>query len=650
MSPPPGYKHYEPCNLPLCPLRADLLVIRKAKNDHGPNKQMGGQVDGAALSRGMTVEEGVTDDGTGDDDSETDTSTSDEEDKEQDVEVVSATIGTRSISLVESSQSHLPPLMSPSPSADMDYVDMSGIASPMRYSEHDENDECILSLSHSGTLRKRQHPPSIEQTGEVRKRVRAPTPDLSEFASILERKRHTNHWDINALGTRVLPVKNSVLETDHSIPQRPPSAVIDPRLQAKDFDPPTGPRKLSTSPLICFSWYHEGCRPRNRYGRPRNCIYLHTLDVPHPEVSLPPIVPDHNPECSLSLCPIRLCHREAPLGSRPASVRTMGSYIKAEADDVSGPDATTMFDRYWHVPRESPVTPRHRMNEEQPSYEMARAGQVGERGFTGHGAYDVQRMDSYRPTYGNGAIPTLKEDRSPESYSPAFCEDPHGSSPREVILQARRAANVKKVKAAATMSLPKLIGSKRERFKEQQRRIEQWQADNGIKPDDLEAIRAENRRAKNKRKKERRRLRKLASTSTPTPMSIREDGTMPAALTAFGATSSYHLDTTTIPAEQKSKSTRDLSNLGRGRSVFDPEAGLSQERLHSISTLSEYLTTIGNNSQDGSKNKKAEVQIRKIKSEDPSRPKVLVDYDLPSDCERLPWDTDLVRQLFGEIA
>ncbi|KAL5114104.1 hypothetical protein ACEQ8H_008036 [Pleosporales sp. CAS-2024a] len=69
--------------------------------------------------------------------------------------------------------------------------------------------------------------------------------------------------------------------------------------------PPTGPRALTTSKkLICFYWYHKGrCTPRRKNKRWTRCPYAHTLDVPSPQVSLPPGMGDHV-GCELALCPV----------------------------------------------------------------------------------------------------------------------------------------------------------------------------------------------------------------------------------------------------------------------------------------------------------------------------------------------------------
>ncbi|KAH6618518.1 hypothetical protein C7974DRAFT_31522 [Boeremia exigua] len=53
--PPPGFRHFQPCKLPLCPLREDLEAANKAQENQHLRRRMGGQVDGDATSRETTT-------------------------------------------------------------------------------------------------------------------------------------------------------------------------------------------------------------------------------------------------------------------------------------------------------------------------------------------------------------------------------------------------------------------------------------------------------------------------------------------------------------------------------------------------------------------------------------------------------------------
>lgn len=196
MNPPPRHVHRKPCQLELCPLQDDLVMLQRAQMRKAEIEEHGSRVDSKVSSRMAKTEESShgleiisgTDTDTGErEDSEhghgsTDSDELRVEHRPSDTSsarpdpgeifesahlgaVSKSTIGQESASHsgVEPSTpgSHVPV------SNNMDYVDMSGVASPQPASEF--GDEPVLSLSHSGTLGKRPRSQS-PSTGHLAKR------------------------------------------------------------------------------------------------------------------------------------------------------------------------------------------------------------------------------------------------------------------------------------------------------------------------------------------------------------------------------------------------------------------------------------------------------------------------------------------------
>jgi hypothetical protein len=294
-TPPPGFVHYEPCDLPLCPLRQDLVAFMEDQKRRKPRKQLGGQLDCAALS---SISRSSPIEGRSSDDESTtiDVQNHNEANIEPKISLIDP--NSRALNGQYSNSSELgsddgskeaamkvnadpqqhnstepqdadSPTLTPSPATtNMDYFDLSSITPPLPSPDRDGTP--LLSLSHPGTLGKRK---------------RMTSPKEQESPSNKRQKEQSQR-------NRTAPSDLLLAHGDDLSPSNPPI--------------PTGLRALGGGALICFYWYHKGhCHPKTRRnGVPTNCKYAHTLNMPVPEVSLPPMIGDH-PSCSLPLCPLR---------------------------------------------------------------------------------------------------------------------------------------------------------------------------------------------------------------------------------------------------------------------------------------------------------------------------------------------------------
>jgi hypothetical protein len=336
--PPPGFVHYEPCKLPLCPLRRDIVALNQTQSGHQIGSHLVGQLDGAALSylsRATPIEVRSNNDESMDTDFNADNkgaeknpnipismfdpnnraltgSCSDFYDLESDNDGEEATMKVTVGSQHNQKSLNVDIVTYPPPSSDnMEHFDVSDFGRPPPSS--DTGDTPILSLSHEGTLGKRKRTTLTDEINNDNKRTKQkPTSDLGGCISILE--CHTNHWDVKVSSNPDYPPMPVAFLADPSH-DRPlePASVITRALSTQDcrstsFNPrsfiPRGPRMLDSSTLICFYWYHKGeCRPKRRYGRSTSCMYVHTMGMPFLQVSLSPGITNHNPDCSLPPLP-----------------------------------------------------------------------------------------------------------------------------------------------------------------------------------------------------------------------------------------------------------------------------------------------------------------------------------------------------------
>ncbi|KAF2622653.1 hypothetical protein BU25DRAFT_208190 [Macroventuria anomochaeta] len=147
----------------------------------------------------------------------------------------------------------------------------------------------------------------------------------------------------------------------HSFPPQPESVLAandSPMTFApQPFDPPKGPRSMSTIPLICFFYYHKGyCNPKPG----RRCDYLHNMSTSQQTVSLPHGIDNHDPTCSLSLCPVRLRSLAQVKQELESFAPSMQSNIKYEPVTPPGINRSTFFEVPDSSPRDEIIAVRGR--------------------------------------------------------------------------------------------------------------------------------------------------------------------------------------------------------------------------------------------------------------------------------------------------
>lgn len=191
-----------------------------------------------------------------------------------------------------------------------DYIDLSQSLSPP---SSPRVQQTLSSISHSGTLSKRRRPHTTNLPESNNKRVKigeGSSPHLENIVPIFERPRSMSQWDIKppdlTLHDQHAESRASNSALSHSFPLQSEPEMVgedDPATFApQSFDPPKGPRSMSTIPPICFFFYHQGyCNPRHG----RRCDYLHDMSTSQQTVSLPRRIDRHSPTCPLPLCPVR---------------------------------------------------------------------------------------------------------------------------------------------------------------------------------------------------------------------------------------------------------------------------------------------------------------------------------------------------------
>lgn len=266
--------------------------MQQAKTKDNMERQLGGQVDGAGWSRVAAAEADIRE--------VTGTEIGDEDEvapsravsvySDSDIEfyhaveevVVTDTpkLASASADIPESSTAHSPRL----PSNNLDDFNMSEAASTSIGLE--SGDEPGSSLTNPGTLGKRRRSDSPERQNEVSKRPkREPTPDLSPFVSVLERRHRIrmSHWDL-----KLVQPKRAVAQL-HANPDHDPLSKLTKApansswqpYKPPPFEPPRGPRALHCTGAMCCHYKHKGhCRLRRRNGGQIQCVYTHKLDTP----------------------------------------------------------------------------------------------------------------------------------------------------------------------------------------------------------------------------------------------------------------------------------------------------------------------------------------------------------------------------------
>lgn len=484
---------------------------------------------------------------------------------------------------------------------------------PGPFVEMDNDDKPLLSLSHPGTLGKRNRTTSPNEESDNKRRRREDTPDLDEFVSILQRKRQVNNWDRRPLDVNDhLPISVT--------PKWPPLFQITKKSQPMQVTPdstfspqggstsprtlpftPTGPRAFRGSSLVCFFWYHQGhCKAHRRM----KCRFKHTLPGPAAKVNRPPYVSGHDPDCRLPLCPIRL----------------------GQTDDYISNDVTEQ-----------------------------------------------------------GSSPCFQDESFTPSKSELFTANAeYSSSPRDGISETRSYLKGPKFNERSRYQLPQLTGASRERFKLQKKTMEKWQADNGITTTakDAEKVLEEKRDMRRLGKQLRRQKKEDMRTISMVPLSYEDD-------VSRASTPDYIATPTKRSHKQKKKAmsgrhassellNADGANGGRIQ-TFDEEAELYSDEYQPLDGFPDSDPEDDPRDENESVRERGEkalkmVELLKEKTKRKTRRslsaaqgrgrvskkeggmkldtrliKKKVDYELPTGEGRLDWDTDLVRRLFGEI-
>lgn len=379
--PPPGFRHYQPCTLPLCPLRSDLAATDKPQEYQRRRRTIGGQMDGAAFSRATTAGESSSEN-----DSNTNTDSYMSEANEHthmisDEEILGlptrydsasqGSVGKEDAEGAVQASEVKAQEMGRDGFDESGYVDLSGILSPP--STPLVTEESLLSISHSGTLGKRRHSPATKSSKSSNKSIKpgvCSAVELENVPSILERPRKMSQWDTKppsfGLDGQHSELAASYLAALHSFPPQPSTQLTTTNNSYAEyvpppFDPPRGPRSIGTLPPICFFYYHKGyCRPKNG----RRCDYLHDTNTSQQTVSLPHGIDNHDPSCPLPLCPIRL-RRIGQVKSEPESfIPSRHREVKHEPMTPPRIDRSLFFENPDSSPRDLIMSVRGRAPKE----------------------------------------------------------------------------------------------------------------------------------------------------------------------------------------------------------------------------------------------------------------------------------------------
>jgi hypothetical protein len=652
MSAPPGYMHYEPCKLVLCPLRQDLVDLEKERKS---SPEVGAQVGEASVSLfSQAIPVQVTSGGEDRVDVGSHIGTQQADMTEQaptslidpssralngsysdpsdsdsvcpDEEVVAREIAQPKHSNAGRLNANI--IASPSSTADgMDYFDISDFAHLPLSSDTDESP--LLSLSHAGTLRKRKQQPSPNGVYNDNKRSKPePAPGSIGSPLVLDRVSNSDTKLSSGLEYPAAPNTSSAPHAPHFLPPNSaPVTTEDMSSQSGNMalnlnvSIPTEPRALRGGKLICYYWYHKGeCTPN---GKHRKCTYAHTMNLPYLQVHMPSKTRQHNPDCRLPLCPHLARDGNHARGDRTREVADRR--IKEEPFSSPHCGRKPIKNEPFSAPFRAPLLPKREL-------------------------FSSPRRDEPPPT---------------AAYS---------SSPRDSILQGRHAANGQLIgKNKTYKNLPKLTGANRQRFKAQKQSIEKWQAENNVKtPQQEREEKGQLKRVQREVKRQKRLGRMRAERVQPLLKYEDELPTMPCSRGKAGM------------AQRLASELYETSKVSRGRmESFDPVAKLNKQSFHPITGFRDHTAVRDTREemediQYPAKNAPGILEPSRD-SQKPSfrgplmavsglrdavvepKVKVAVEQDvaaqqastesvasqLPTMGERLPWDTDEIRAMFG---
>lgn len=430
-------------------------------------------------------------------------------------------------------------------------------------------------------------------------------------------------------------------------------------------------------------------------------MYSYNFDMVDPQVSVPPVTHNHDPDCALPLCPVRV-KRENELH---AGVEDMecddGRYTEVTPRSGFAAGRSPLLDGGMAPFLDMEGLVQHGMKVEEYGLGQPSPKFENEQLF-----YDSDPQDEavgpYHRAIDEHITTAMKEEWTPVAYEPA-----QSSSPRDLITnvrlsQGKRPTFKKNSRYANSLQLPQLTGAARERFKIQRERIERWQVANNIRPDDPETKRANNRALKLQIREEMRQ-KKMRDKSVrdvengQAPKNLRSGSVLEnksndienlagsnrisrnlrrsrrlqklESRNKSATTTVAETDTETDTETELNQETHSpVSAFLKFVPVFDPRVAKEGERLQQQieqdatknfnGTGTPYLNTApaGNvpvtwsTQMQQSEKQTFNRDLPKAPIRHASRRRIVkVDYELPEGKARLEWDTDLVRRLFGEI-
>jgi hypothetical protein len=510
---------------------------------------------------------------------------------------------------------------SPASPDDMDYLDLASFTSPPPSSDTDENPS--LSLSHPGTRGKRDRAPSPEQLNCENEVVeREMSPDFNGCMSTLERNCRVNHWDARVPdGPPDFPMLVApTADPPHRLDPESASVISNalgfegpqPEFSsARALASPRGPRPR---PLVCFFWYHRGeCTPKFMYGRRTICMFEHSLEGPDPQVSLPPALSGHNPECSLPLCPVRLANPNPKTANRDGR----GFEKTAPKEEPSTPTRHGAVDTpYSSSPRDAITQARYfvkgpKFSGRSNSHQLPKlTGARRERFKSQWRAIEKWQRDNGGQLFGAARQPMDKTEAKGQNKQQNPGKRPKTQTRGDPVL------NYGDVLAKDADAHPTASSATQ--------RSKLWR--------------------KNKKNKVRRRKKDLSqrdamgadeTVNLDTKVEVHEKSSQP------GANCTKHAPARDTTAEMEDRQQDAMIATGTVHSeehILEPSSSSVSRLAPSVIDEADRLGTESTTPDETGLTGHANTE-----------PKVLVDYELPMDESRLDWDTDVVRRAFGEI-
>jgi hypothetical protein len=239
------------------------------------------------------------------------------------------------------------------------------------------------------------------------------------------------------------------------------------------------------------------------------------------------------------------------------------------------------------------------------------------------------------------------------------------SSPRDGIADAQTLVRRPKVNGNQKyQQLPQLTGAKRQPFEAQKKSIEKREHDNNIKPNDLDQRRPIKR--PNKRERRQRKLQKRQANELNYGDEVKETELRRRSRELFEADNARggRVEKLDPEAELYKESWQPIAGFADDEGLRDVRDEMEDRKLRAERALSMvqqlkdakkasdlFPLRAAGSARRGRRRAKgrAELEHDEGRKKQKSQFRVLVDYELPAGEARLPWDTDYVRRIFGEI-